>query len=108
MNLKNIKVGARLGMGFGAVLLLLVGITLVGTTRLSALNDGTHIMREDRYPKVVDAYEIMANVNQIARSMRNIIIYTDRDAIKKDLATIDVAKGKIRERLEKLDKRYAA
>jgi len=104
MDLKNMKVGARLGMGFGTVLLLLAGITVVGVTRLGALNDGTHTMSEDRYPKIVAAYEVMGNVNQIARSMRNVVIFTDQETVKKELQTIEKAKGNIRTGIEKLDK----
>jgi methyl-accepting chemotaxis protein len=104
MNIKNMRVGARLGMGFGAVLILLAGITVVGVTRLGALNDGTHQMSEDRYPKIVNAYEVMGNVNQIARSMRNVVIFTEQETARKELKTIETAKDKIKARLEILDK----
>ena len=100
----NMKVGARLGLGFGVVLLLLVGVTFLGATRLGSLNDGTQSIVTDRYPKSVLAYTIIGDVNQIARSMRNVVIFTDQETIKKELNTIETARGRIKESLDKLEK----
>ena len=36
---KNMKIGVRLGLGFGLVLLLLSVIAFTGITRLTAMND---------------------------------------------------------------------
>ena len=104
MNIQNMKIGARLAMGFGAVLLLLIGTTVVGVSRLGALNEGTRTMSEDRYPKVVDAYEITGNLNQVARSMRNVVIFTDPEVVQKEIATIANAKAKNTALLERLEK----
>ena len=102
----NMKVGVRLGLGFGLVLLLLMGITILGATRLSALNDNTHLIVSDRYPKVVTLYEIEGNLNQIARSVRNVVLFSDAQTVKQELGRIDTAKGAIKESLEKIEKTF--
>lgn len=49
MVFKNLKVGTRLGYGFSMVIMLLIGITWVGITRLGTLNDSTELIAKDRY-----------------------------------------------------------
>ena len=100
----NMKVGVRLGLGFGVVLLLLMGITFLGATRLSALNDGTHLIVEDRYPKVIEAYTIIGGVNQIARATRNMVILSDQEEVKKERSRVEAARTQIKEVFEKLEK----
>jgi len=100
----NIKVGVRLGLGFALVLALLVLAVGVAVTRLSKLNDGTHIIVNDRYPKVAMVHGVESNLNQIARSMRNVIIVSEQEMITKELATIHAARSGIQETLSKLEK----
>ncbi|HXA47835.1 MAG TPA: methyl-accepting chemotaxis protein, partial [Burkholderiaceae bacterium] len=71
---------------------------------LSQLNDSTVKIVDDRYPKVVASYELIGEVNLIARSIRNAVIFTDTDTIKKELERIETAKSHIKGHIEKLDK----
>lgn len=56
--LKDLKVGVRLGLGFGAVLALLIVITLIGNHRLVTLNAGTDLIVHGRYETVKVANQI--------------------------------------------------
>ncbi|MFY9314955.1 MAG: methyl-accepting chemotaxis protein [Burkholderiales bacterium] len=100
----KMKVGARLGLGFGIVLLLLTGITFVGATRLSALNDGTQYIVIDQYPKVALSTAIIADVDQIGLATRNSVLATDQDAIKAEMKVLEDAGGRVKDSLEKLEK----
>jgi methyl-accepting chemotaxis protein len=100
----NMKVGARLGLGFGVVVVLLLGMAGVGITNLSKLNDGTNLVVSDRYPKTALLNQAIHNVNQIGLSMRNIIILPDQDAVKKEITAIEAARGRIKASLEKIEK----
>jgi methyl-accepting chemotaxis protein len=102
--LSNMKIGVRLGLAFSIVILLLIGVSFFGITRLSNLNNGTATIINDRYPKVVWSYTLIGEINQIARSMRNVIIFTDSETIKKELQRIEIAKTHIRETIDKLEK----
>ena len=101
---KNMRIGARLGMGFGLVVLLMAAIAFIGITRLASLNDGTDKMANDRYPKTVLANSILMNVNRIARSMRNVLLMDKPEEVKKELERIGESKTAIKEKLEKLEK----
>jgi methyl-accepting chemotaxis protein len=106
--LSNMKIGVRLGLAFSIVILLLIGVSFFGITRLSNLNNGTATIINDRYPKVVWSYTLIGEINQIARSMRNIVIFTESETIKKELDKIDSAKGKIKDNTDKLVKNIAS
>jgi len=102
---KNMKIGMRLGLGFALVLVLLAAVAFVGINRLSGLNDNIDILVKDRYPKTVWANDIIDNVNTIARSMRNILIYKsllDRDT-SKQIDRIQSSRTIIAEQMKKLD-----
>ena len=104
MSLANLKVGARLGLGFGVVLLLLTAIAVVGVSRLGTMDQGMGLMINDRYPKTVVASDMVNNLNRIARSMRNMLIMEKPEDIKKELERIVDAKAKIVKDLDKLEK----
>jgi len=102
--LNNMKVGVRLGLCFAVVVMLLIGISILGIVRMGNLNDNAMKMLNDRYPKVVWSYSMIGDLNQIARSMRNAVLFTDAPTIKNELAKIDAAKLRLNENTDKLDK----
>ncbi len=88
LSIGNMKIGARLGVGFGLVLLLLAAIAAVGYTRLGKLSAGTEHIVNDRMPKIQMAADLDQNVMIIARAARNILITEDKGVEKAQLETI--------------------
>ncbi len=107
-SLANMKVGVRLALGFGVVLVLLFGMTAVGIVKLSQLNDGTNLVVSDRYPKTVLAHNAIDGVNQIGLAMRNMLISPEPESVKKEITAIETARGRIKAELEKLQKILSA
>src|SRR5450830_203422 len=103
MRMTNLKIGARLSVGFGFLVALLVAMALLGVSRLSALNEQMDEVVNDKYPKTVLANEIIKNVNIIARSSRNVLLMTDSDEISKEMQTIRKSSENTKTALEKLD-----
>jgi len=103
MRITNFKIGARLSIGFGFLVLLLVAMAVLGVTRLSGLNEQMDEVINDKYPKTVLANDIIKNVNVIARSSRNVLLMTDADEIGKEMQTIRTASDNTKTTLEKLD-----
>ena len=99
----NMKIGLRLGLGFGTVVFFLLAVAFVGVTRLSSLNDSVHVLVSDRYPKTVLANNVIDGINQIARSMRNTLIMSEPEKVRNELETIQKARGMIKENLDKLE-----
>jgi methyl-accepting chemotaxis protein len=72
--LKNLKIGIRLGLGFGAVLLLLLAIALLGISRMASMNTATVEITGDAYPKVVLAKDLVRDTVDLPRQMRGILL----------------------------------
>ena len=99
---KNMKIGVRLGLGFGLVVLLLVTIAVIGTTRLSMLNVSIDDLVKDKYPKTVLANDIHDSVNVIARSMRDMLLETDPDKVESQYERMVDTDKRIKEDFDKL------
>jgi len=105
MNLSNWKIGARLGLGFALVVLLMVVVAFVGITRLSSLNQGTEIIVKDRMVKLEMANDVIEQINLIARSSRNILLMSDPAQVKQEFDRIAEARKKAVAILDDLGKK---
>ncbi|HIJ58996.1 MAG TPA: methyl-accepting chemotaxis protein [Nitrospirae bacterium] len=101
---KNMKIGTRLGLGFGLVILSLVIISLLAVTRLANIGETIDKIVNDRFPKVVWANDIIDNLNIIARAMRNMVLVDSESEMKAEEKRIEDARSIIVDRLEKLKK----
>jgi methyl-accepting chemotaxis protein len=104
MSIVDWKIGARLGAGLGVALVFMVGISAVGINSLARVNDGTNDLATDKVPKVIEAYEAVGGVNDIARAMRNALLSTDPATIAKELKRVDDRKLEITAIMGRLEK----
>ncbi|MCX7141626.1 MAG: MCP four helix bundle domain-containing protein, partial [Proteobacteria bacterium] len=103
MNISNLKIGVRLAIGFAVTLALLVTIAVTGITRISGLSDDVQLMTSDRFPKTVQANEMVRAINVIARNIRNAALFSGAEQ-QKALEAIGPQRKIISDNLEKLDK----
>ncbi|MFZ6846980.1 methyl-accepting chemotaxis protein [Undibacterium sp. RuRC25W] len=91
--MNNIKIGTRLGFGFGSIILLLIIIAFVSIHRLKSGNEKTEEIVKDRYAKIMLAVQIKGNVDTEARNLRNALLATTPEERKRfiDLA-VEAAK----------------
>jgi len=99
---KNMKIGMRLGLGFGLVLVMLVAIAFIGISKLADLNENVDILVQDRYPKTVLGNDVIDDVNKIDRAMLSVVLENDPVLEKKYLDSIVEADKEIKDRLDKL------
>ncbi|MFL9926485.1 methyl-accepting chemotaxis protein [Herbaspirillum lusitanum] len=104
MRIADLKIGARLGAGFGLLVVLLVAMAILGISHLVALNNQMSDVLNDKYPKTQLVHGVMDNVNVIARSSRTILLTTDPVMIKTERETIQQASRNTATLIEKLDK----
>lgn len=71
------KIGLRLGLSFAVLTALMIVIGITAYTRLNEVNGQLTDTVEDKYPKTIKVYEIIEDVNNIARRIRNLVIYQD-------------------------------
>jgi methyl-accepting chemotaxis protein len=96
------KIGMRLGLGFGAVLALLVAISTVSVTRLNSVNAAIDLVVNDRFPKTVLANDAINALHVIARNLRNAYIYGGEEQ-RKAVEAIPAQRKIISDSLEKLE-----
>jgi len=101
---KNLKIGLRLGIGFGLVLLLLIIISGIAYMRVGQIDATIDDIVEDKFPKVVIANEIIDGINLTARTLRNMALVKSPEDVAKELDRTLAARKKVGEDFEKLDK----
>ena len=101
--LNNLKIGVRLGIGFAVTLALLITVATVSYVRIAALNTEIEGMVDEKFPKTVQANDIVDAINAIARQLRNAYIYSGAEQ-QKSLDAIAPERKKISDNLEKLEK----
>ena len=85
---KNMKIGMRLGLGFGVVLVLLGIIILTSIKELASVNEITNRMANQDWVKSVVANDIVDLANANARSSYELFLVTDKEELKKIHAQI--------------------
>ncbi len=101
----NMKIGMRLGLGFGVLLLLLSVIAFVGLSRMEGMKSNMDIMTKENNVKIADANSMRGQLNFIALTVRNIALISDPAEMKKEEAAIKEARAKydeLRNQLEKM------
>lgn len=95
MKPSNWKLGTRLALGFGLLLLMLVMLATLAISRLNANDETISNILDDRYVKVMLAQSMQFEVNVQARFLRNAIIAGD------DKATVTEFLDKVAESVAK-------
>ena len=99
---KNLKIGVRLGLGFGIVVLMLMIISGIAYSRLAMLNSEMDGLMKDKFPKTVLANDIIDAINAIGRIQRNSLLVKGEQNMVKELDRIPAERKKIGDALEKL------
>ncbi len=87
--MKNLKLGVRLGLGFGIVLLLMALIIGLNLSRLAEQDETSQKLVSDLYPKAAASQQLSFTVLDIARVVRNVIILTDEKTMAGNKAVFD-------------------
>ena len=102
MNISNLKIGVRLGMGFAVLVLVLLGSAVVGVTRLADMNDRTEAITTDKVPKLLWALAINDAINEIGKSSYGLLLAPDAAFAEKQKTEIAEAQKRIAEHTAKL------
>jgi methyl-accepting chemotaxis protein len=109
---KDMKLGARLTIGFGLILVLMGVLVTFATVKIAGLDKSIDVVVHDRMVKTRQSYELVLRLSENGRVLRNMILLEDpakiqvevdrRDGISKDVtayldsleATITSEEGK--------------
>jgi methyl-accepting chemotaxis protein len=103
MHLSNMKVGVRLGLGFGVIVALMLIASAMSIYRIAGLNDSIDLIIKNRYPKIVVTADLQSKIDDQARLLRNAIIAVNPAEVDKWLAKVDEDSNQIQVIFKKLE-----
>jgi methyl-accepting chemotaxis protein len=92
--IRNMRIGQRLAVGFGFVIALLVLLAAISWLRMESLNKEMETLVQLRYANTVAANLVKEDVSEATRSMLNVVIMSDPDQIRKELANTEARSAK--------------
>jgi len=98
----SMTVGKRLGLGFGAVIALMVVIAVIGIMNMRSLQGEINDIVHDKFPKTVWANNIIQEVYGIGMNMRDSLLETGHDKAMKEMSDLEKRRPIIKENLDKL------
>jgi methyl-accepting chemotaxis protein len=101
--MKNLRIGVRLGLGFGLVIAVGVVVALLGRVALSNVGEEVRLLNEDRFVKVKLARDIKDELNEIARHTRNIVLMADPAQKQAEAQGVEESRARIRAHLKTLE-----
>ncbi|TFW17127.1 methyl-accepting chemotaxis protein [Duganella callida] len=104
MNISNLKIGVRLGLGFGAVLLLMVALIAIGLQRLGSIGAVTDTVIDKDWVKAEAAATVASTTRANSALTLELFTTTDRARIAAITSEIDANKKIIGAALDTLDK----
>jgi len=96
------KVATRLGLSFGIVVVLLLGLSVLSVLRLAIVNDVSTVMAEKIYPTVKLGIDITSGLSENSRDVRDAILAAPGEDTAAVWKKIDGARAQNNERFKQL------
>ena len=104
MNIRNWKIGIRLGAGFALLLIMLAAVAMLGIQGLSRSNDALHHIVDVNLKKINLIDEMQTSIHIVARVTRTIALLSEEAEAAKQYDKVDSAHLKFNADYETLDK----
>ncbi|ABB32647.1 methyl-accepting chemotaxis sensory transducer with Pas/Pac sensor [Geobacter metallireducens RCH3] len=101
---KNLKIASKLWAGFAAILAVMIVLGVVTYFQTHLIDNDLAIISEEKFPKTVQAHEMVNQANIVARAVRNAILLDDPVQKQKELDRIQEAFQKSEEIVVALEK----
>lgn len=100
---KNLKVGIRLGLGFGAVSVLMIALFFIGINSMGQIQDHLERIVKINNTRMEYSTDISNRVREISISLRNILLVTDFEKRQAQIKAIGDNSAKYNEELKKIE-----
>jgi methyl-accepting chemotaxis protein len=100
--MRDLKIGARLGMGFTLLLLLLLAIGAIGLQQMARLADEIRVVNEVAGGKLYALNRVRFAIGTRAIAARNLALVSDAQLQKKDLELVKSSQSEIDEGMKTL------
>jgi len=103
MNLSDLKISTRLALGFGLLALLIAVLGGIALWKSGQMSDSIREVVLQRAPIVADANDLQDDVNEQARVIRNMVIFTKAEDIQKEVQALAESRKRTAALYERLD-----
>ncbi len=98
----NMKIGKRLGMGFGIVMILIIVLIWLGMSRMSGLNDQLHQITDVDNKKIRLVIAMSGALRNIAVAVRNVVLLPTPEEMQPEVKRIQDERDMYTKTLEEL------
>lgn len=105
--LSSLKIGTRLSLGFFAILLLMIGVTVAGLSQVAEISNTLDQISEVNNLKSRYAVNFRGSVHDRAIALRDVVLSGDNEEAARSVAQIRRLAGSYAESAEKLDRMFA-
>ncbi|CAN7256226.1 methyl-accepting chemotaxis protein [Pseudoduganella sp. LjRoot289] len=93
MQIADLRIGTRLGIGFGLLLTLLVGVATLGLNGMDRANEQMHHVVDVNLYKIGLLEDMAASTHIVSRVIRTIALLSDEEAARNEHRKIDAARA---------------
>jgi methyl-accepting chemotaxis protein len=104
MKITDFRIGVRVGLGFGLVILLLVAMVAISLTTMNAMERRVDNILENLFQKVSLANQLKYNMSLIHKGVRDAVIDGDTAGVLRQTEAVNVIREKNKALLQELDK----
>ncbi|HEX8947535.1 MAG TPA: methyl-accepting chemotaxis protein, partial [Dissulfurispiraceae bacterium] len=101
--LKNMKIGMRLGLGFGLILTLMVALIFIGTTYLGTIQHNTDRIVTVNVVRLDKATDMGDVIREVSIAIRNMLLTKDAGQRQEQRKKIDEERAKYEEDFKKVE-----
>ena len=102
MNLNDMRIATRLILGFGGLASLIILMGVIALLRANTVEGLFYEVADDHYPKVATLNAVTSDLNVVARGIRNLVLLSEPEAEKRELAHIKDARASITAKLDQM------
>jgi methyl-accepting chemotaxis protein len=108
MMFDRMKVGARLGSVFGAVVILLAVVVFVGVNRIANVNEGMRVITDENTVEMRHASGMQAAAFQVSVSVRNLMLFAENDRLRKESDVLRAAMQQFDSEADALERMFTS
>ncbi|TGU71590.1 methyl-accepting chemotaxis protein [Geomonas terrae] len=104
MKIQDMKIGVRLSVGFGIILLLLLAIGAISVFGMLRMDRGMETIVKKDYAKIKLANEATKNVTAIVSSIQSMVLASDPAARREENKKIELTRQQYKTAMDQLEK----
>ena len=104
MKIQNVKIGMRLALGFGLILVFLLAISAIGTVGMRKMDAGLNQIVKTDYAKIQLANACSKEVSALISSIQTMILQSDPAARREENKNIELNRQRYKSAMDRLEK----